>query len=148
MHFVHFRTIMSFDSIDDRIFRRIRPSVSRNLFGVGKFEEPHIQANCDRFIPCRAGNNWETSFATLPDASKSNQVGKKTRESGESIRDGSSVYNILLRNELFGEATEDVKSQCDERQILTPIKSRNLFKYGTPLLKVGFLFQGSNNNTV
>jgi cell division cycle 20-like protein 1 (cofactor of APC complex) len=122
---------MSFESLDDRILRTVKLSVSKDLFGVRNYQEPRTQANCDRFIPCRAGNNWETSFATLPDTSKNSQMGKKTRETGENTRDGS-VYNILLRNELFGENTEDVKSQCDERQVLTPVKNKNLFRYGTP----------------
>lgn len=128
-----------FESIDDRIFRQVKLPISKDLFGVKRYQEPRTSANCDRFIPCRAGNNWETSFATLPDTNKNSQTGKKTRETGENTRD-SSVYNILLRNELFGENTEDVKSQCDERQVLTPVKNRNLFKYGTPS-KVGCILQ-------
>lgn len=119
---------MPLSNIDERIFRQSRLGVARNLFDV---EVPHRIASYDRFIPCRANNTWETSFATIPDPNKGVQSGKKTRESGENTRD-SSVYNILLRNELLGENIEDVKSQCDERQALTPVKSKNLFKYGTP----------------
>ncbi|CAG9858039.1 unnamed protein product [Phyllotreta striolata] len=117
-----------FTNIDERIFRQSKLAVARNLFDV---EIPHRLGNCDRFIPTRANNNWETSFATIPDPNKNAQSGKKARETGENARD-SSVYNILLRNEILGENIEDVKSQCDERQALTPVKSRNLFKYGTP----------------
>ncbi|XP_028134626.1 fizzy-related protein homolog isoform X1 [Diabrotica virgifera virgifera] len=117
-----------FTNIDERIFRQSKLAVARNLFDV---EVPHRLGSYDRFIPYRANNNWETSFATIPDPNKNTQTGKKTRETGENARD-SSVYNILLRNELLGENIEDVKSQCDERQALTPVKSRNLFKYGTP----------------
>lgn len=123
---------MPLTNIDERIFRQSRLGVARNLFNV---EVPHRVASYDRFIPYRANNTWETSFATIPDPNKGIQSGKKTRESGENTRD-SSVYNILLRNELLGENIEDVKSQCDERQALTPVKSKNLFKYGTPT-KVG-----------
>lgn len=117
-----------FTNIDERIFKQSKLAVARNLFDV---EVPHRIGSYDRFIPYRANNNWETSFATIPDPSKNTQTGKKARETGENARD-SSVYNILLRNELLGESIEDVKSQCDERQALTPVKSRNLFKYGTP----------------
>lgn len=117
-----------FTNIDERIFRQSKLAVARNLFDV---EVPHRLGSYDRFIPYRANNNWETTFATIPDPSKNTQTGKKARETGENARD-SSVYNILLRNELLGENIEDVKSQCDERQALTPVKSRKLFKYGTP----------------
>ncbi|CAG9815340.1 unnamed protein product [Phaedon cochleariae] len=119
---------MSFTNIDERIFRQSRLGVARNLFDA---EVPHRIASYDRFIPYRANNNWETSFSTIPDPNKNTPTGKKARETGENARD-SSVYNILLRNELLGENIEDVKSQCDERQALTPVKSKNLFKYGTP----------------
>lgn len=124
---------MSSTNIDERIFRQSRLNVVRNLFNV---EVPIRTASYDRFIPYRANNNWETSFATIPDPNKGTQTGKKTRESGENARDNS-VYNILLRNELLGDNIEDVKSQCDERQALTPVKGKNLFKYGSPV-KVSF----------
>lgn len=116
------------DSINDRIFRETKLPVSRNLFDV----RPTNVVNYDRYIPSRANNNWETSFATIPDNNRGLQQGKKTRETGENTRDGS-VYNIILRNEILGENNEDIKSQCDDRQALTPVKSRNLFKYGTPV---------------
>ncbi|XP_060526759.1 fizzy-related protein homolog [Cylas formicarius] len=118
---------------DGRILRQMRLGVARNLFNA----EPSI-GNYDRFIPCRNNNNWETNFATMPDPNKSVHVAKKTgsnRENGgENARD-SSVYNILLRNEILGENIEDVKLHCDERDALTPVKSRNLFRYGTPVKK-------------
>lgn len=122
---------MSFDTIDERILRQSKPIFVRNLFPSAS-----RTSHYDRFIPQRANNNWETNFATIPDQNR-NQTpnGKKTngnsRENGENTRDNS-VYNILLRNEILGETIEDIKSQCDERQALTPVKSRNLFKYGTP----------------
>ncbi|XP_023017382.2 fizzy and cell division cycle 20 related [Leptinotarsa decemlineata] len=119
---------MSFTNIDERIFRQTRLAVARNLFDV---EVPHRIASYDRFIPYRANNSWETSFANISEVNKAPHVGRKPRENGENARDGS-VYNILLRNELLGENIEDIKSQGDERQALTPVKSRNLFKYGTP----------------
>lgn len=116
---------MSFECFDDRILHPLRLSVSRNLFGAKR------DLNSDRYIPCRANNNWQTNFATLPDNNKTSQSNRKTRDNSENSRD-SSVYNILLRNELLQEHNEDIKSQCDERQILTPTKTKNLFKYGTP----------------
>lgn len=120
-------------NIEEQIFNHTRTNIVKNLFNV---RTPIRTACYDRFIPYRANNNWETSFATIPDPNKGTPTGKKTRESGENARD-SSVYNILLRNELLGDNIEDVKSQCDERQALTPLKSQNLFKYGSPA-KVSF----------
>ncbi|XP_066246119.1 fizzy-related protein homolog isoform X1 [Euwallacea similis] len=115
----------------DTILRQSKLRVSRNLFNV----QAAPAGNYDRFIPCRTNNNWEASFASMPDPNKTPLSGKKSsRESGESSRD-SSVYNILLRNEILGEKIEDVKSQCDDGQVLTPVKSRNLFRYGTPIKK-------------
>ncbi|KAJ8937667.1 hypothetical protein NQ318_011351 [Aromia moschata] len=80
----------------------------------------------------RANNNWETSFATIPDPNKGVQTGKKTRETGENARD-SSVYNILYEMSYLVKISKMWNvEQCDERQALTPVKSKNLFKYGTP----------------
>lgn len=112
------------------VMNETRLSVARNLFNTQRPAPIY-----DRFIPNRANNNWETSFATMPDQNRGPQAGagkKTSRETGENARD-SSVYNILLRNEILGENTEDVKTNCDDRQALTPVKNRNLFKYGTPV---------------
>ncbi|CAG9766702.1 unnamed protein product [Ceutorhynchus assimilis] len=123
---------MSFENTEGHVLRQTKLKVARNLFDAVR--SPPV-GNYDRFIPCRTNNNWETSFATMPDPNKTPLSGKKNnRDSGENARD-SSVYNILLRNEILGEKIEDVKSQCDDRQALTPIKSRNLFRYGTPSKK-------------
>lgn len=114
---------MSYPDPSEGILQQRKLSLARNLFGAQR-------SNYDRFIPCRANNNWETSFATIPEPQKSSQTSKKARDSGENARD-SSVYNCLLRNELLMDNIEDVKSQCDERQALTPVKNKNLFRYGT-----------------
>lgn len=85
----------------------------------------------DRFIPTRAGNNWQVSFSMISENSRSGLVTKKTRENGEGSRDGI-AYSCLLKNELLGASIEDVKGQCDERRILSPLSSKNLFRYMTP----------------
>lgn len=114
---------------DSHVLYPTKLKVVRNLFDMSTSPA----GNFDRFIPCRTNNNWKTSFPTMPDPNKTPQTGKKSnRENGENSRD-SSVYNILLRNEILGERIEDVKNQCDDRQALTPVKSRNLFRYGTPI---------------
>lgn len=126
---------MSSTEFDRRILQQKKLPLVRNLFGVVANDTNRV--NYDRFIPCRANNNWETNFATIPESPRGTPTNKKTRESGENTRD-SSVYNCLLRNELLMDNIEDVKTQCDERQPLTPVRNKNLFKYGTPL-KVGLL---------
>lgn len=113
---------------EDKILRPSKLSVVRDLFGTGPSNKT---VNYDRFIPCRANNNWQTDFATIPEGNRGTQIGKKARENGETSRD-TTAYNCLLKNELLGETIEDVKSQCDERQAFTPVKNKNLFKYGTP----------------
>lgn len=115
----------------DRVLQPTKLSVVRDLFGAKTLRNDSGVVNFDRFIPCRANNNWQTNFAVLPDSSRGIQAGKKARESGETSRDNS-AYNCLLKNELLGDTIEDVKTQCDERQALTPVKNKNLFKYGTP----------------
>lgn len=120
---------------NEGVLQPIRLSVVRNLFKTPTYGDSGVQVNYDRFIPTRANNTWHTSFANIPDPPRATTSGKKTRDSGESPRD-TSAYTCLLRNELLGENIEDIKTQCDERQALTPLKSKNLFKYGTP--KVSF----------
>lgn len=127
---------MSYPDINERVLQQRKLPLIRNLFGAAPSEPSRV--NYDRFIPCRANNNWETNFATIPELPRGTQTNKKARDSGENTRD-SSVYNCLLRNELLMDNIEDVKSQCDERQALTPIRSKNLFRYGTAV-KVGVLF--------
>lgn len=85
----------------------------------------------DRFIPTRAGNNWQVSFSMISENSRSGLVTKKTRENGEGSRDGV-VYSCLLKNEILGADIEDVKGQCDERRVLSPLSGKNLFRYMTP----------------
>lgn len=122
---------MQFENVIDGVLQQRKLPCARNLFSATGYGDYSTNTNCDRFIPRRANNNWETNFAIIPDT-KSTPPGKKTRETGEGTRD-SSVYNCLLRNELLMDNIEDIKSQCDERQILTPVKNKNLFKYGTPI---------------
>ncbi|GLV43773.1 fizzy-related [Carabus blaptoides fortunei] len=98
-------------STEEKILQPSKLSVIRDLFGTASCKERSV-VNYDRFIPCRANNTWHTGFATIPEATRGIQAAKK--------------------NELLGESIEDVKTQCDERQTLTPVKNKNLFKYGTP----------------
>ncbi|XP_012262765.1 fizzy-related protein homolog [Athalia rosae] len=96
----------------------------------------------DRFIPTRSGNNWQTTFSMISDNGRGGLVTKKTRETGEASRDGI-AYSCLLKNELLGASIEDVKGQSEERRILSPLASKNLFKYTTPTKDRTLLDQSS-----
>ncbi|XP_046589143.1 fizzy-related protein homolog [Neodiprion lecontei] len=96
----------------------------------------------DRFIPTRSGNNWQTTFSMISEGGRAGLVAKKTRESGEASRDGI-AYSCLLKNELLGASIEDVKGQCEERRVLSPLASKNLFKYTTPTKDRTLLDQSS-----
>lgn len=87
--------------------------------------------NSDRFIPSRAGNNWQTKFAMITESGRNGLTTKKARENGEGGRDGL-AYSCLLKNELLGASIEDVKGQCDERRALVPLEGMNLFQYTSP----------------
>ncbi|KAJ9586022.1 hypothetical protein L9F63_020319 [Diploptera punctata] len=87
--------------------------------------------NSDRFIPSRAGNNWQTKFAMITESGRNGLTTKKARENGEGGRDGL-AYTCLLKNELLGANIEDVKGQCDERRALVPLEGMNLFQYTSP----------------
>lgn len=57
----------------------------------------------------------------------------KARDNGEGGRDAQ-AYSCLLKNELLGEAAEDIRGQSEERRALTPVKGKNLFQ----VRKIGF----------
>ncbi|XP_013781669.1 fizzy-related protein homolog [Limulus polyphemus] len=83
----------------------------------------------DRFIPSRAGANWNTSFSVIQDSSKSPGQTKKAKDAtAESNKDGI-AYNCLLKNELLGAAIEDIKEQTEERKAFSPVDRKNLFQF-------------------
>lgn len=125
---------MSSTDIDARILRQTKVRVARCLFESSTYNQGS-QGTYDRFIPSRANNSWETTFANSTDGIKNCQGAKKVRgENGDNSGRDNSVYGCLLKNEILGENIEDVKNQCEDRRALTPVK--NLFKYGTPTKKV------------
>jgi len=85
----------------------------------------------DRFIPARAGNNWNVNF-NLIQQDKSPAAKKTGREAGEGSKDYSlSIYSSLLKNEILGSQIEDFKETSDSRGLpLQPSsENRNLFSY-------------------
>jgi len=90
---------------------------------------PQKEKYGDRFIPSRAGNNWQVNFNMIQDK---NQSAKKTgREATEGSKDYSlSIYSSLLKNEILGAQIEDFKESSDARGMpLQPSENRNLFSY-------------------
>ncbi|KAL1110522.1 hypothetical protein AAG570_008050, partial [Ranatra chinensis] len=54
-----------------------------------------------------------------------------TSITGEGGRDGV-AYTSLLRNELLGTSVDGVKSQCDEKRVITFQQKKHLFQYSKP----------------
>jgi len=85
---------------------------------------PSKEKSCDRFIPTRAGAQWEKSFTLTPDTQSEN--GEEGREQH--------TYKCLLQNELLGAKIEDIRSNNDDSTkglSRTPHK-RRLFHYQSP----------------
>uniref|UniRef100_A0A182PNC5 Uncharacterized protein n=1 Tax=Anopheles epiroticus TaxID=199890 RepID=A0A182PNC5_9DIPT len=96
----------------EKRFLQLRSPAARSLFSMSESSSSH-----DRFIPCRANNNWTTNFATIS-STKSNenspQSTKKQRDCGEHPRE-SLTYGCLLKNELLGTGIDDVKLVADDK---------------------------------
>ncbi|XP_053669007.1 fizzy-related protein homolog [Anopheles marshallii] len=107
-----------------------RSRTVRKLFSLN--ESP---TSNDRFIPCRANNNWTTNFATISTKSNENspQSSKKQRDCGENARD-SVAYSCLIRNELLGTGIDDVKLVADDKNggLHANSNRSGLFKYQSP----------------
>ncbi|TDG39338.1 hypothetical protein AWZ03_014241 [Drosophila navojoa] len=129
---------------EKRILKHCSP-VARNLFD--NLESSTTPTSLDRFIPCRAHNNWQTSFASINKSNdNSPQTSKKQRDCGETARD-SLAYSCLLKNELLGSAIDDVKTAGEERNenSYTPAAKRSLFKYQSPTKQVSSFPQHSHS---
>lgn len=89
---------------------------------------PQKERYGDRFIPSRAGNNWQVNFNMIQDKSPAKKTG---REGTEGAKDYSlSIYSSLLKNEILGAQIEDFKeSSSDSRMPLQHSENRNLFSY-------------------
>jgi len=87
----------------------------------------------DRFIPSRAGANWQITFGMIQDNDKAVTPTKKAREANSDAGNNSGkdglAYACLLKNEVLGAGIEDVKEQMEERKVLSPMDGRNLFHY-------------------
>uniref|UniRef100_A0A3Q2WPB6 Fizzy-related protein homolog n=1 Tax=Haplochromis burtoni TaxID=8153 RepID=A0A3Q2WPB6_HAPBU len=83
----------------------------------------------DRFIPTRAGANWNINFHRINENEKSPTVNKKTKDaSSDNIKDGL-AYSALLKNELLGAGIEKIQDpQTEDRRLQSsPPEKRSLF---------------------
>lgn len=116
---------------EKRILKHCSP-VARKLYN--SFEAASSSTSYDRFIPCRANNNWVTSFASIQKSNENSpQTNKKQRDCGELMRD-SFAYSCLLKNELLDADIDDVKAVSDDRNEnnYIPSAKKNLFNYRSP----------------
>ncbi|XP_071546432.1 fizzy-related protein homolog isoform X3 [Panulirus ornatus] len=90
-------------------------------------QSPSKDRTGDRFIPTRAGANWDVNFALIQENNKANNEVRKGREGGEG-KDGV-AYTTLLRNELLGTNIEDLRDTPDERRALSPVQNPNLYHF-------------------
>lgn len=95
----------------------------------------------DRFIPSRAGASWHINFnipKSSPTSSPSQSSSKSKEPTADTSKDGL-AYSCLLKNELLSAGIEDLKDQqTDERRILVPKESKNLFRYHVPRRSLDF----------
>ncbi|KAM9480443.1 fizzy-related protein homolog isoform 3-T6 [Salvelinus alpinus] len=86
----------------------------------------------DRFIPSRAGANWNINFHRINENEKSPSPNRKTKDvtSDGSKADGL-AYSALLKNELLGAGIDKVQDPQTEDRRLQPStpEKRSLFSY-------------------
>jgi len=96
---------------------------------VTPVNSPQKEKYGDRFIPSRAGNNWQTSFSLIQEKTQvSRRIGREGTEGSKDI--SLSMYSCLLKNEILGTQIEDFKETSDERRAFAPItEDKNLYSF-------------------
>ncbi|KAM9480444.1 fizzy-related protein homolog isoform 4-T7 [Salvelinus alpinus] len=85
----------------------------------------------DRFIPSRAGANWNINFHRINENEKSPSPNRKTKDvTSDGSKDGL-AYSALLKNELLGAGIDKVQDPQTEDRRLQPStpEKRSLFSY-------------------
>lgn len=122
-----------------RILRQTKLPIIRRLF-VDTPSSRSKSSPCDRFIPIRNNNNWQTTFEGIAingtDASKTYGLRKYKEGTNPNDPRENTAYGSLLKNEILGDSIEDIKwsRSCDERPSLyiTPVpKEKRLFNYNS-----------------
>ncbi|XP_051824149.1 fizzy-related protein homolog [Antechinus flavipes] len=85
----------------------------------------------DRFIPSRAGANWNLNFHRLYESEDSTKQKESTKDASSSTGKVNPVYSALLKNELLEAAIENIRDPKIEDQMQQPCPSpkKNLFTY-------------------
>ncbi|XP_071777888.1 fizzy/cell division cycle 20 related 1a [Centroberyx gerrardi] len=86
----------------------------------------------DRFIPSRAGANWNINFHRINENEKSPSQNRKTKDaSSDNSKVDGLAYSALLKNELLGAGIEKVQDPQTEDRRLQPStpEKRSLFTY-------------------
>uniref|UniRef100_A0A3Q3QXI6 Uncharacterized protein n=1 Tax=Monopterus albus TaxID=43700 RepID=A0A3Q3QXI6_MONAL len=86
----------------------------------------------DRFIPTRAGANWNITFHRISENEKSPSHNKKPKDaSSDNIKVDGLAYSALLKNELLGAGIEKIQDPQTEDRHLQPStpEKRSLFTY-------------------
>ncbi|CAL4072826.1 unnamed protein product, partial [Meganyctiphanes norvegica] len=81
----------------------------------------------DRLIPMRANSNWGVDFSMIGDSQKPDTSDGEQK---------TSAYRNILRNELFGDSSEDSENIKVETKTQSPFKNQNLFNYSPRKNKV------------
>ncbi|XP_038858488.1 fizzy-related protein homolog isoform X4 [Salvelinus namaycush] len=86
----------------------------------------------DRFIPSRAGANWNINFHRINENEKSPSPTRKTKDvTSDSSKADGLAYSALLKNELLGAGIDKVQDPQTEDRRLQPStpEKRSLFSY-------------------
>lgn len=116
-------------------------SLSPRLSPSSPIASPSKDKYGDRFIPSRAGASWQINFNISKGSPTSSPTpSSKSKDStNDSAKDGL-AYSCLLKNELLSAGIEDLKQDhlSDDRKILVPKESQNLFRYHVPRRSLDF----------
>uniref|UniRef100_A0A665TG98 Fizzy-related protein homolog n=1 Tax=Echeneis naucrates TaxID=173247 RepID=A0A665TG98_ECHNA len=83
----------------------------------------------DRFIPSRAGANWNINFHRINENETSPSQNRKTKDASSDIIKDGLAYSALLKNELLGAGIEKIQDPQTEDRRLQPTtpEKRSLF---------------------
>ncbi|XP_048760306.1 fizzy-related protein homolog isoform X1 [Ostrea edulis] len=116
-------------------------SLSPRLSPASPIASPSKDKYGDRFIPSRAGASWQINFNISKGSPNSSPTpSSKSKDSANDTAKDGLAYSCLLKNELLSAGIEDLKQDhlSDDRKILVPKESQNLFRYHVPRRSLDF----------
>ncbi|XP_064415504.1 fizzy-related protein homolog [Latimeria chalumnae] len=123
-----FRQI-NFQNVSENMLSPMRENRIPKCSSVGS---PTVLHNCgDRFIPMRAGSNWDINFHVINENRKSPNQNRKSKDSNSDNGKDGVAYAALLKNELLGAGIEKITDpQMEDWRFHIPMQDRrNLFRY-------------------